>query len=90
MGNPLYTQGAWGSSQSAPAFSFFAVTPHDSTDFTTWTRALYVGGAGNVAAVTFDGTAVTFVAVPAGSILPLQCRRVNSTNTTATSIVGLT
>jgi hypothetical protein len=36
-----------------------------------------------------DGTALTFVGVPAGSFIPLQCRRVLSTGTTATSIVAL-
>lgn len=75
----------------APARSAVAVTPHDSTDLAIYARALYVGGAGNVALVPADGsnTAVTFVGVPAGTILPIQTQRVNSTNTTATSIVAI-
>lgn len=72
-----------------PARNFVAVTPHDSTDLTYLTKALYVGGAGNVAAVRADGTAVVFSGVPAGTILPIRCRRVNSTSTTATNIVAL-
>lgn len=67
----------------------FAVTPHDSTNFTYNCRALYIGGEGDVVVVTEDGTAVTYVGVPAGSILPVVAKRVNSTNTTATDIVGM-
>lgn len=69
--------------------SAFAVTPHDSTNFTNRARALYVGGAGNVACVFADGAVVTFTAVPTGCVLPVEVIRVNSTNTTATNIVGL-
>jgi len=71
------------------AFSFVAVTPSDSTDFDTLTRGLYVGGAGDVVAVRHDGTAVTFAGVQAGTVLPIACRRVNSTSTTASGIVAL-
>lgn len=74
---------------SAPAESFFAITASDSTNFSFNVRGIYVGGAGAVAAVTEGGTAVTFAAVPAGTILPIRAIRVNSTNTTATSLVGL-
>lgn len=74
---------------NAPASNYAAVTPSNSTDLTNVTRALYVGGAGDVVAVRPDGTAVTFVAVPAGTFLPIRCVRVNATNTTATNIVAL-
>lgn len=50
--------------------------------------AIYVGGAGVVAAVFQDGTVVNFTAV-AGQILPIRIKRVNSTNTTATLLMGL-
>jgi hypothetical protein len=68
---------------------YSAVTPSDSTDFDSICRAIYVGGAGNVVAVRHDGTAVTFTGVPAGTVLPIACRRINSTSTTATAIVAL-
>ena len=72
-----------------PALRATAVTPSDSTEL-TGVRALYVGGAGNVAVILKEDTvAVTFVAVPAGSILPLAAIRVMSTNTDATNIVAL-
>lgn len=84
--------GAFNQIQSGPAGYAVAVTPSDSANVTTSfeVRALYVGGAGNVA-VRFpgSGTAVTFVGVAAGTVLPIQAVRVMSTNTTATSIVAL-
>ncbi len=72
-----------------PAVSYFAVTPDDDTDFANNARGLYIGGAGNVVAVTLNGDAVTFSAVPVGTILPIFCKRVNATSTTATNIVAL-
>jgi hypothetical protein len=67
-----------------------AVTPSDTTIINC--RALYIGGAGNVAVKTTAGaTAVTFTAPPVGSILPINIDggQVMSTNTTATLIVAL-
>jgi len=74
---------------SGPAFDGFAVTPSDSVNFATDAKALYVGGAGNIVVVTPRGTVLTFVGVPVGAILPVCARRINSTNTTATNIIGL-
>lgn len=74
----------------SPATDVFAVTPSDGTALTKVVKALYVGGTGNVAIKTAgSSTAVTFVGVPAGAILPVRAAYVMSTNTTATSIVGL-
>jgi hypothetical protein len=73
-----------------PATGGFAVTPSDSTVLTA-VRALWVGGAGNVAVVFRNtATAVTLVGVPAGTLLPTSVVKVMSTNTTASSIVALT
>lgn len=53
-------------------------------------KALYVGGAGDVAVTTLgDSANVTFKSVPAGTILPIGCVLVLQTGTTATNIVGL-
>jgi hypothetical protein len=80
----------WQQSLDAPARAGEAVTPSDTTPLTRVSRGLYVGGAGNVAALMADGdTPLVFTAVPAGSILPICCRRINSTNTTATTMVAL-
>lgn len=74
----------------APATKAFAITPHDSTNFSEMVRGIYVGVSGNIVAVMKDGeTAVTFSNVAASTILPVRCIRVNSTNTTATNLVGL-
>jgi len=67
-----------------------AVTPSDTTIINC--RALYVGGAGNVAVKTAPGsTAVTFTAPPVGTILPINIDggQVMATNTTATLIIAL-
>ena len=65
-----------------------AVTPSDSVVHNY--IALWVGGAGTVALkLAGDTVAVNFVAVPAGSFLPVQTMYVMSTGTTATNIVGL-
>ena len=76
-------------SETHPSPGFAAITPHDSTNFAAPCRGIYVGGAGNVVVVGLDTVAVTFVGVAAGSILPVQAIRVNSTSTTATSLVAL-
>ena len=72
---------------SASAAGAVAVTPSDSTalDF----RALWVGGAGNVAVRTRNGQTVTFSGVAAGTVLPVQGDRVMSASTTATLILAL-
>ena len=77
------------STDASSASSFFAITKSDTVDFPYLVRGIYVGGAGNVVAITEGGEAVTFSSVGAGSILPVKARRVNSTNTTATNMVGL-
>lgn len=74
------------------AVSWAAVTPSDTAIIENVPVGLYVGGAGNVAVKATDAlsaSAVTFTAVPAGTILPIQPRMVMSTGTTATDIVAL-
>lgn len=67
---------------------FFAVTPHNTTNFATAARALYVGVGGDITAVGRDGVAVLFTAVPQGVTLLGEFLRVNSTGTTASALVG--
>ena len=50
---------------------------------------IYIGGAGNVKVTTENGDAVTFTAVPVGTVLPIRVQLVWATGTTATNIVGL-
>lgn len=70
--------------------SFFAITPSDTVNLAKRCRSVYVGGAGNIAAVDDAGTAVTFSAVPVGTVLPIEAKRINATGTTATLLVALT
>jgi hypothetical protein len=66
-----------------------AITPNDSTVIPV-TRAVYVGGAGDIAVRLPDNeTPVTFVGVPAGIIFPIQVDKVLTTGTTATNLVAM-
>jgi hypothetical protein len=71
-----------------PAGNFAPITPHASTELSFKTRAVYVGGAGNVVAVSADGTEVTFTGVLAGTILPIRTVRIDDSST-ATAMVAL-
>ena len=83
MGSKYFTADATVSAHSA-----VAVTKSDTTVIQP-TRALWVGGSGDISAVMAGNEAtVTFVGVPAGTILPIQVTKVMAA-TTATSIVAL-
>ena len=82
MGSSIHTQ------RDAPAHGAVTVTPADS-NLSYDIRGFYVGATGDVRVTTINGNDVTFVAVPAGQIMPISCQRIWSTGTTATSIVGL-
>ena len=70
------------------AVNCIAITPAD-TDLVQPVRAIYVGGSGNLKISDTGGGAVTFSNVPAGVILPVMARRIWSTGTTASNIIGL-
>ncbi len=75
---------------TAPGNNLVAITPSDSTDLPQVSRGIYVGGAGNlVVTPAAGGSNVTFVGVPAGTVLPIRVSRVLSTSTTATSLINL-
>lgn len=73
----------------SPAVDAFAITASDVTDFANVTRGIYTGAGGDIAVVFKDDTVLTFVGTVAGSILPVRAKRVNSTNTAATGMIGL-
>jgi hypothetical protein len=78
-----------GTTLESPATRAFAITPSDSVNLTVFSRAIYVGGAGNISVLTLQDNIVTFTGLLAGSILPIRVKRVNSTATTATGLVAL-
>jgi hypothetical protein len=74
-------------SLTSPPEHATAVTPADQ-DLAQVTRALYVGVGGDLAVRMQDGGSVTFLGVPAGTLIPLRVSRVLPA-TTAGAIVGL-
>ncbi|MEM6907166.1 MAG: hypothetical protein AAF494_00685 [Pseudomonadota bacterium] len=75
---------------NAPASDLFEISPDDTNDLSNVTKALYVGGAGDILLRAVGGSAdVTLANVPAGSIVPVRVKAVRETGTTATNIVGL-
>ncbi|MGH8484457.1 MAG: spike base protein, RCAP_Rcc01079 family [Pseudomonas sp.] len=73
----------------SPASQGFAITPHDTTEFSQATRAIYVGTAGTLAVTLLSGAEISLAGVAAGTILPLRAKRVLATGTTADALVGL-
>lgn len=78
-------------SLEGPARRGFVITPSDGADLQNFTRAIYVGAAGNinVRMAGKTGTTVLFSNVPAGTVLPIAVAGVESTNTTASLLIGL-
>lgn len=66
-----------------------AITPNDSTDLTVTSRAIYVGGGGDIALITKGGSTITLAGAAAGSVIPIRAVRIKATGTTATSLVAI-
>lgn len=73
------------------------VTPSDTTgidgsaydaDTSPVARAVYVGVGGDLMVTTASGSVAVFYNCPVG-ILPVQVRKIHSSNTTASQILGL-
>lgn len=71
-----------------PAVYAVAITPSATDDLPVVSRAIYVGGTGDVTVIMKGGGSVTFSAVPAGAILPIRATRVLATST-ATLMLNL-
>lgn len=78
-----------GDGNGSPAVYAFNITPNDNVDLVAYPRAIWVGGAGNLALVTTGGNTVTLQGIVAGTLLPIRAKKVLSTGTTATLLVGL-
>ena len=65
----------------------FAITASDTVDFEYFSLAIMCTVAGNVVVVWEDGSTQT-LPISANVLYPFRCRRINSTNTTATGLFG--
>jgi hypothetical protein len=79
------------SSNGGPGGRADALTPNDSGEFVAYYSALYVGTSGDLAVTPMRNTAdtsVIFKNVPVGWF-PVSVRKVWSTGTTASQIIGV-
>lgn len=68
-----------------------SVTPDDNNDLAVPSRGILVSVAGTIAVTDINGNDVTLTAtqIVAGTIYPLQIKRIKSTGTSATGILSL-
>ena len=71
----------------SPIVHAVGVVPNDEADLTQVTRAIHVGGAGDLRVTMKGGTTVTFSNLAAGWH-PIRVARIHATGTTATGLVG--
>jgi hypothetical protein len=76
-------------SLTSPAERAEAIVPSDSTELSQATRAIYVGGTGDLRVRMLSGATVTFANIQGGMSYPLRLRQIMATGTTATGLVGL-
>lgn len=72
-----------------PYYRGVAVTKSDNDDLPNVSRAIWVGGAGNLNVMLMNGDTVLLSGIPAGTLIPIRAARVMATNTSATLIVAL-
>ena len=72
----------------ASSSSYVLATPSDSTSLSATTRAITIGGAGNLTVKRPDGTTVGPIPVVAGQTLAIAALYIMATGTTATGILA--
>lgn len=72
----------------SPASDVFPITPNDSSDLSTPTRAIRANSGGNVVLVTIAGHQRTCTFAP-GETRAIRATRVLATGTTATGLEGM-
>lgn len=81
--------GTFATGLDAPADKAAAIVPSNGTNLAFATRAIYVGGGGDLRVEMQRSGTVTFFGLPGGTILPIRVARVYTAGTTATNLVGL-
>lgn len=72
-----------------PSDDLVTITASDATVYDRDIRRIYCGSTGNISVTTRTGTTVVFVGVPTGGYVgDFFISKVNSTGTTASSLVG--
>lgn len=85
----VYRSNAYG--MNYPADGAFAIVPSDTNELAQVTRAIYVGGAGNIRVLMANGNEVTFSNLSAGTLYPFRLRKVFATGGTSVSLlIGVT
>ena len=72
-----------------PASTCRPIEPSDSVALLEVSRAIYIGGAGDVRLIDATGNTVTFAGLVGGSILPVRTHSVLANGTTATGLVAM-
>ncbi len=67
----------------------FNIMSSDTCELPHITRALYIGGDGDVRVEMYSGQIITFMEANSGSVIPIRVIKVFATGTTATRIVGI-
>ena len=74
---------------TSPVSHGATVVASDSEELTNVTRAIYIGGEGDLKVKTLGNETITFESLSAGQLLPIRVKQIFSTGTTATSIIAL-
>lgn len=72
-----------------PNIGGFAVTPSDDNELVYITRHIYVGTTGHLKVTMYDDTVLTFNNLLQGVRHEIRAKKIHSTGTTATGILGL-
>lgn len=78
-----------GGGSGQPATGGFMIIPSDTQDLPFVTRAIWVGGSGDIALVTLGRSVLILSGAVQGSIIAVRATKVFVSNTSATNLVGL-
>ena len=79
----------FGRSLTSPPEHAAEIVPDDAASLAHVTRAVFVGGSGDLRLRMLGGETVTLANVAAGTLVPIRITQVMATGTTATGVVGL-